>query len=394
MQPSYLGYNDQEGPDSYTRYLMDLKEHYSGMPLVIGEFGVPSSWGSAHWSYSGMEHGGYSEKQQGEKNIRLMHNILDSGCGGGFMFSWMDEWFKPTWIVQYLEAFGFNPGTGLIPTRQLWHNFTSPEQNFGLVAFDQEEILPFSDYTADYITGAVRKISATHDNSFFYLDVDFKNNIQPGDTVIVAFDTYKASVGESVLPNGKILSNRSEFALQYVAGKDTSKFLVTQAYDMNGLTPRFNLADQFQKFRTTTTDGAPWRLMKWINDGYELNESLIGLLPAAHSDVFIPGERHAIVWKADKIKIKIPWTMLYYYDPTQMSVIDGASSDDGGWTFKVNPQQSDGISVSVYNQSKVTNTTSRYKWEKWLVVPNTVVREKKSLQLVETGLSLLPDFTN
>lgn len=364
------------------------------MPLVIGEFGVPSSWGSAHWSYSGMEHGGYSENQQGEKNIRLMRNILDSGCAGGFMFSWMDEWFKPTWIVQYLEAYGFNPGTGFIPTRQLWQNVASPEQNFGLIAFDQENILPYVEYTADYSAGNVRKISATHDNAYFYLNIELKNNIQPGDTVIVAFDTYNASVGESVLPNGQTLTNRSEFALQFMAGKDTSNYMVTRAYDMNGLTPRFNLADEFQMFRSTLTDGAPWRLMKWINDGYELNESDIGLLPAARADAFIPGERQAVVWEGGKMKIRIPWTLLHYYDPTQKSVIDGASSDDGGWTYKVNPKESDGISVAVYNQGEITNTTSRYNWEKWLVVPRTVVREKKSLHLVETGLSLFPDFTN
>ena len=103
------------------------------MPLVIAEFGVPSSWGSAHQSFSNMDHGGYSEQQQGEKNMRLMHNIIDAGCAGGFMFAWMDEWFKPTWIVAYLEAYGMISGGITIPTRQLWHNLASPEQNFGLV---------------------------------------------------------------------------------------------------------------------------------------------------------------------------------------------------------------------------------------------------------------------
>ena len=142
-QPSYQSFSDGQGPNSYLGYLNDLKNHYSDIPLVIGEFGVPSSWGSAHQSFSNMDHGGYSEIQQGEKNMRLMHNILDAGCAGGFMFSWMDEWFKPTWIVQYLEAFGFLSDGITIPTRQLWHNLTSPEQNFGLMKFTENDILPF-----------------------------------------------------------------------------------------------------------------------------------------------------------------------------------------------------------------------------------------------------------
>ncbi len=143
QDPSYRTYSDSYGPNSYLGYLNALKNHYSGMPLVIAEFGVPSSWGSAHQSYSDMHHGGYSEQQQGENNMRLMHNIIDAGCAGGFMFAWMDEWFKPTWIVSYLEAYGMVSGEVTIPTRQLWHNLTSPEQNFGLLAYDQTGILAF-----------------------------------------------------------------------------------------------------------------------------------------------------------------------------------------------------------------------------------------------------------
>ena len=96
-------FSDGEGQNSYLGYLNDLKRPLCRNPAVIGEFGVPSSWGSAHQSFSNMHHGGYSEEQQGEKNIRMMNNIIDAGCAGGFMFSWMDEWFKPTWIVATLK---------------------------------------------------------------------------------------------------------------------------------------------------------------------------------------------------------------------------------------------------------------------------------------------------
>jgi hypothetical protein len=394
-EPEYLTYSDEEGPDSYLGYLNALKDHYSGMPLVIAEFGVPSSWGSAHQSFSNMNHGGYSEQQQGEKDIRLLHNIINSGCAGGFMFAWMDEWFKPTWIVSYLEALGITSEGTTIPTRQLWHNLTSPEQNFGLITFEQLSTLPFISYETDNPGGPLKKISATNDNSYFLLEIETERTLASGDTVMIAFDTYLRSLGESLLPNGKKLTNRSEFLLSMKLADDTALFNVTEAYDMNGLTPRFDLTDHaVQKFKSTITDGAPWKVMQWINDGFTFKKQDIGRLPMENSTDFSFGQRTAVAWSGNTIKIRIPWTMLYFRDPTQMKVIDGAISYDGGYNYEISTASSDGIAVSVYFDGTVTSTESRYNWPLWLIVPATVPKEKKSLQVIRSGLSSIPGFTD
>ncbi|MCJ7449267.1 MAG: hypothetical protein MUO72_16450 [Bacteroidales bacterium] len=395
QQPEYQEYSDGEGQNSYLGYITDLKNHYNGIPLVIGEFGVPSSWGSAHQSFSNMHHGEYSEEQQGEKNMRLMHNIIEAECGGGFMFSWMDEWFKPTWIVSYLEAYGFLSGEITIPTRQLWHNLTSPEQNFGLISFNQAEVLPFISYQTDKPSGPFNKTEATNDNRFLYLNFEASENIATGDTMMIAFDTYLSNTGESRLPNGKLLSNRSEFLLTMVFGDDTAHHHVTEAYDMNGLTSRFNLSDSLvQKYCSTVTDGAPWKEMQWLNDGFELTKDNIGCLPMENAVDFAAGQRTAVAWSGNRIRIRIPWTMLYFYDPTQMKVINGATPHDGGRTYEIETALSDGIAVSAYYKGIVTSSTTRYNWLPWLVVPPTSAGEKKSLQVVEAGLFLLPRFTD
>jgi len=393
QQPSYQTYSDQDGQNSYLGYITDLKNHYSDIPLIIGEFGVPSSWGSAHQSFSNMDHGGYSEQQQGEKNIRMLHNMINAGSAGGFMFAWMDEWFKPTWIVTYLESFGFFSGYAIIPTRQLWHNLTSPEQNFGLVSFDQAERPPLNGYLIDNPSGPVSKIEATFDNSYFYINIDASGAIIAGDTMMVAFDTYLGDTGESRLPNGKVLSNRSEFMLSMVFGGDTAVHHVTEAYNMDGLTLRFNLSDPLvQKYKSTVTDGAPWKDMQWYNDGYELTKSLIGRLPMENAADFTPGQRTAVAWLGNKIRVRLPWTMLYFHDPTHRRVIDGAVSHDEGYTFEILTRESDGIAVSVYYKGAVTSTTTRYSWDPWSVVPKTIEREKGSLLVIKEGLKGIEGF--
>lgn len=394
-EPQYQIFSDEAGPNSYLGYLTALKSHYSEIPLVIAEFGVPSSWGSAHESFSGMPHGGLSEDQQGSDDIRLMKNILASGCAGGFMFSWMDEWFKPTWIVQYLEAY-FTENDGInIPTRQLWHNLLSPEQNFGLIEFEQTSDESWRTYSDDGNNNSVSSVKASHDNSFFYLDIQLKSPSSTGDTIMIAFDTYLQDTGESVLPNGKSISNRSEFLLLAIYGQDTAGYHVTEAYDMYGLSPRFNLSDpEKQVFKSAVSDGAGWSVMTWITNGFSGSEFKVGKLPAENSTVFTPGKRTAVAWYGDRLQVRIPWTMLYFYDPTQIKVIDGAVSYDGGYSFEIISRISDGIAVSVYNNSTVINTLNRYIWPSWLIVSPTRERAKTSLEIIREGLETIPDYND
>ena len=113
-----------------------------------------------------------------------------------------------------------------------------------------------------------------------------------------------------------------------------------------------------------------------------------------NSSEFSFGERNAVAWSGKKIKIRIPWTLLYFRDPTQMNVIDGAVSYDGGYNYEILVTESDGIAVSVYFDGKVTSSLSRYNWPHWLIVPETEVRDKRSLEVIKAGLSTIPDFTD
>src|SRR3972149_11188374 len=99
LDPEYKRATDERGRNNYAGYLRALKAHHGDQPVVIGEFGVPTSRGSAHLQPQGMHHGGHTEKEQGEIDARLFRNIRDAGLAGGMLFSWMDEGFKRNWLV-------------------------------------------------------------------------------------------------------------------------------------------------------------------------------------------------------------------------------------------------------------------------------------------------------
>ena len=152
--------------DAYAGYLMSLQEHFAPhMPLLVTEFGVPSSLGSAHNGTNGRDQGAHSEQEAMAMDADMMRMMEDKGIGGAFVFAWTDEWFKRTWnTMEHQDA----------ERRQLWHDPLTNEQWFGLVATDPD---PVADAAVEMMpkTGAYEYLYAWADASYVHLDVKLRD---------------------------------------------------------------------------------------------------------------------------------------------------------------------------------------------------------------------------
>lgn len=129
-QKDYLSYVDGEGKvNTYEAYLKDLKLAHT-VPVIIAEFGIPTSRGVTHRSVMGYDQGGVDETEQGEMLADMFRSIYDCRYAGAIVFSWQDEWFKRTWN---------NVEFDVADSRPYWSNIQTSEQNFGILAFDPGE---------------------------------------------------------------------------------------------------------------------------------------------------------------------------------------------------------------------------------------------------------------
>ena len=125
LDSAYGAAGSAEGRSRYFGYLRALKQHHAGRPLLIAEYGVPSSRGVSHLQADGMGHGGHDERAMADIDARLTREVRAAGAAGGVLFAWLDEWFKHTWVTIDLE----------VPAERsrLWHNVEDAEQHYGLM---------------------------------------------------------------------------------------------------------------------------------------------------------------------------------------------------------------------------------------------------------------------
>lgn len=366
----YIIFQDHIGQNSYLGYLTYLKDYYEQFPLIIAEHGGSSSWGVAKYAHSGIHHGGYSELEQGKNNLRMIENIHQAGGGGSIQFSWLDEWFKQTWIT--------NPFDFDINRRVLWHNVTAAEQNFGLIGFRKpKDLFIWEEFDEN---DKINHVKAQADYSYFRMELGIDRHIQESDTLWISLDTYDETLGESILPNGQTVSNRAEFALMIT--NYTAKLYVTQAYDLFGIW--FNESEPEQLYRSISTDGAPWSLVRWKNNIESEEAQDIGQLnvnrlntPTYSTD--------AVRLFSDRIEIRLPWSLLNYTDPSRREVMHDDRS-----TPERETRISDGIKVGIFYDDFSRETTTRFSWDTWNTVEEAEEYQKAGYNLVKEYLPTLP----
>lgn len=343
----YAGTTHFKETGYYYNYLKELKSQYKEMPVLISEFGIPTSRGIAIFHPEGMHHGGHNEDEQAEVLEKLMLSIKEAGCAGGIAFEWIDEWFKSNWMVRGMEEKG-----------QLWYNTQDPEESYGLMAMSpiiteklngkasawEMATLLYNDdgksplkVLNDHFDGArdIRRLYTDFDAGYLYLRIDVGGKID-WDAVayLIAVDTTGNEEGDHLLPFNLGVESPIGFEFVILIHGERSKILIDDKYNRRifdpqllkypGLSgykenvdfrPLYNRNGLFTELITTYR-------RRFSRDGVLFPEKAYNASPLRQgsltqdslADFYYSNENNFI-------EIRIPWNLLYFADPSSLQII-------------------------------------------------------------------------
>lgn len=349
LDPGYARAVGPEGPSHYLGYLRELVAHHGDMPVVISEYGVPSSRGNAHLQPQGWHHGGHDEQAQADINARLTRDIAASGAAGVGLFALIDEWFKKNWLVIDFEQ----PAE----RNRLWLNTLDPEQNYGIIAMRpglRDSAIVIDGQRGDWAgqrplhvrddaapaVPAAQRIDALwvhHDEAFVYLRLDVGAIDWSSARYLIGIDTYDRALGDTKLP---VTGSRSPVGLEFVLdlrGPDDSRLLVDTPYNLYKFVP----IEGAQPPAAQQVYNEPFRSRANADGRYDTLYVTPNRRTFGRDGTVFPAQRiernllrHArqqettlADWFADPatntIELRIPWGMLHLLDPSSRYALHG-----------------------------------------------------------------------
>ncbi|MCI9643143.1 MAG: hypothetical protein HFF97_00205 [Oscillibacter sp.] len=228
--PDYYSFLPVHEENTYLQYLRDINEHHA-MPVVISEFGVPSSRGMAAREDSlGRNQGNLSETQQGEALVSMYRDIRAAGSAGGIVFTWQDEWFKRTWNTMANVDLTATP---------YWSDYQTNEQYFGLLSFDpgEEESACYPDGDkSEWTEGDLVseqdgvRLSMRYDERYLYFLVEQEGFDLQADKLYIPIDTTPKSGSSRAGNLGVEMDREADFVVE-LDGRDNSRIWVQEYYD-------------------------------------------------------------------------------------------------------------------------------------------------------------------
>jgi hypothetical protein len=365
LEPRYRHTRSAEGPSNYYGYLRDLVGHHRGIPIVIAEYGVPSSRGMAHWQAQGWQHGGHDERAMAAIDARLTREIKEAGAAGSVIFAWMDEWFKKNWAVIEYEIPRDNT--------RLWHNVMDPEQNYGILGqySRRADALRLGGDPAPWRAlpqvqqgggGFIQALRAAADESYMYLAVELRPGAFAWNSlgIEIALDTYLPRTGQHRLPRSGLPSEIGFEFLIDLAGPDSATLRVTPDYQRHDAWLDPTSGDDFGRFSrrpVITRDRSDARFdslfiitnrARFGRDGtfYPSRRYDRGVL--RHGSEAVSTLRD---WYLDEaaglLQLRIPWDLLNVTDPSTRTLLFDRHTEGAFGTVKAEDFH---VGLSVYRK--------------------------------------------
>jgi hypothetical protein len=329
-----------------------------GVPLLVAEYGVPSSRGIAHFQPQGWDHGGHDETAMAAIDARMTREIRESGAAGGILFAWMDEWFKRNWIVANYE----------IPADHTprWHNAMDAEQHYGILAQragpsdrrpapggDPEQWLGLT--VLQPAEGLVGPVRVGSDEAFLYfaLPLDGRFGWDSLD-VEIAIDTYAPELGQRRLAGGAVASGIGFEFLADLRAPGDAQLLVMPDYNSYAPASWVLRGDDFGRFyrhpaRSVARDDGRFDSLFVITNRarYGRNGAFFPAQGYNRGRLRFGRESESTLadWYHDTdarlLELRLPWGLLNVTDPSTATVL--AEREDAPFATAT----TDGIRVGV-----------------------------------------------
>ncbi|MGN0963530.1 MAG: hypothetical protein ACI4PP_08130, partial [Clostridia bacterium] len=350
--PEYALYEEEtaDTENTYLDFLTKLNEHHN-QPVVISEFGVPTSRGKASYEQNrtlGRDQGGINETKQGEALVTMYRDIKNAGSAGGIVFIWQDEWFKRTWNTCY--AVDLN-------TTCYWSDYQTNEQYFGLLSFDpgKEQSICYvdgdkSDWSKEDVVTEQDgyRLSMKYDEKFIYFLAEKDGFDVRTDRLCIPIDTTSKSGSKTADNLGIDMSEPADFVLE-LNGTDNSRLWVQERY--NTLTaiygdqleryfnPYMNMPDRdsgkFEEIRLLLYESDYYcdgeKVDFWDCD-FTIPDKYYSLMQTYETGKLTYGNANPSADNFDSmadfcggdgfVEIKLPWQLLNFADPTHMRIHD------------------------------------------------------------------------
>lgn len=386
--PDYLNYEtefnkyqDENGiKNTYQAYLKKINEYHT-IPVVISEFGVPSSRGMAQKDQNtNRNQGMLNEQQQGEAIINCYKDIKSAGINNAIIFTWQDEWFKRTWNTMHATDLTKTP---------YWSDYQTNEQYFGLLSFD-----PGTNSSISYVDGNILEwqdkdiilnnenmtLSMKYDEKFIYFYINNYNNQKlylPIDT------TYKSG---SKKYNNLSFERDADFLI-IIDGKDNSRVLVQDRYNTTKAMFGYEVYQKNSFLYPPNKDSSNFEpitlLLQTATDLlsntskaeiYETGKLTYG---NANPDSEEFNSLADFIIKDNIIEIKIPWGLLNFSDPSNMQIHDDYYEKYGVSNIKINSMY---VGIGTGNQTIKMGQLKLKGWGKNITYHE---RLKKSYYMVQ-----------
>ena len=400
--PEYISYTDARGKrNPYEAYLRELRQYHT-MPLLVAEFGVPSSRGKTHDNVlTGYNQGFITEEEAGQYIADMFDSIVVSGCAGGLVFSWQDEWSKRSWNTMDYD---------LRDRRPYWSNAQVSEQAYGILSFD-----PGSGKSICYVDGDIKewarvkpliqtnglRLSVLHDEKFVYFLIrDNEGNIDEKKYAI-AVGGLKNQGNYSFAEEGlKFLYPASQCII--IDGKANSAVYVDAYYDtfyrLYSRLDHLEIVERNEAFEKKDS-GIFNPIILVLRQSLYLPLQDINLPPSVYeTGRLLHGNANprsaeynsladfCIDRENRSIEIRLPWQLLNVADPSTKTVIGDLYAHE---YFDINPEQIEGFTFELLkiNGKDITwGGSGFYKWKPW-DNPHYHERLKKSYEIIKTNFA-------